>query len=267
MRAFAKAIDVSERNHSGFSAEKTLILPHFIAVVACGLFLTSAGCHWGSNRKNVVGTQLHQQGHYTAAMQQFQQAVAEDPTNPDGYYNLAATMHRLAKDRQDPKMMDDALNLYQQCLDLSPNHVECHRGLAVLLIDTGKPDRAFALVKNWATRVPNAADPRIELARLYEETGDAGTALQHLESAVQLDANNSRAWLALGRIRESSGDDAQALQNYQRALALNGGQTAVAERVAVLNRRLNSQMDASLNANNVMIAQPPPSPVVGRTQF
>lgn len=119
----------------------------------------------------------------------------------------------------------------------------------------------------WATRVPGAADPRIELARLYEETGDAGTALQHLESAVQLDANNSRAWLALGRLRESGGDDAQALQNYQRALALNGGQPAVAERVAVLNRRLNSQIDASLNANNVMIAQPPPAPAVGRTQF
>ncbi|WP_390621720.1 tetratricopeptide repeat protein [Roseiconus nitratireducens] len=227
-------------------------------LIATAPLLTSAGCHWTTSGKNAAGAQLHQQGQYTAALQQFQQVVAEDPSNPDGYYNLAATTHRLAKQRSDDGLYRNAEALYNQCLDHDPNHVECHRGLAVLLMDTGRPDRAFALMKNWASQNPMASEPRVELARLYEETGEPATALKYLEDAVQMDANNSRAWLALARLRESSGDLAQALQNYQRALALNNTQPMVAERVAALSRQLNSNLDAARTNAASQIANPLP---------
>ena len=181
--------------------------------------------------------------------------MSTDPTNPDGYYNLAATTHRLAKQRNDEALFRNAEALYNQCLDHSPNHVECHRGLAVLLKDTGRPDRAFALMKNWASQNSLASAPRVEIARLYEEAGEPQTALKYLEDAVQLDANNSRAWLALARLRERSGDLAQALQNYQRALALNNTQPMVAERIAALSRQLNSNLDAANAAAQTQIAQ------------
>ncbi|MDM4016263.1 tetratricopeptide repeat protein [Roseiconus lacunae] len=228
------------------------------------LLLTSAGCRFSASGKNALGAQLHQQGQYTAALQQFQQVVADDPTNPDGYYNLAATTHRLAKQRSDEALFNNAEALYNQCLDHDANHVECHRGLAVLLMDTGRPDRAFALVKNWASSNPTAAEPRIELARLYEEVGQPETALKYLEDAVQQDANNSRAWLALARLRESSGDLPQALQNYQRALALNNTQPMIAERVAALSREINSNLDAARSGAQTQIARPLPYPSTNR---
>ncbi|QDV46981.1 photosystem I assembly protein Ycf3 [Stieleria neptunia] len=226
--------------------------------------LSSAGCSWTASGKNVLGAQLHQQGQYTAALQQFQQVVAEDPSNPDGYYNLAATTHRLASQRNDETLFRNAEALYNQCLDHDPNHIECHRGLAVLLMDTGRPDRAFALVKNWASNHPTASEPRVELARLYEEAGESQTALKYLEDAVQLDANNSRAWLALARLRETDGDLPQALQNYQRALALNNTQPMIAERVAALSRQINSNLDAARTNANSQIATPLPYPTTSR---
>lgn len=229
-------------------------------LAATSPLLSSAGCRWSASGKNALGAQLHQQGQYTAALQQFQQVVAEDPSNPDGYYNLAATTHRLAKQRNDEALFQNAESLYNQCLDHAPNHIECHRGLAVLLMDTGRPDRAFALMKNWASSNPTASEPRVELARLYEEAGEPATALKYLEDAVQTDANNSRAWLALARLREASGDLPQALQNYQRALALNNAQPMVAERVAALSREINSNMDAARSNPGAMIAQPPIPP-------
>ena len=60
-------------------------------------------------------------------------------------------------------MLNQAEALYNQCLDHSPNHVECHRGLAVLLIDTGRPDRAFALMKNWRIRTLTSQNQGLSL--------------------------------------------------------------------------------------------------------
>ncbi len=215
----------------------------FIPLVICTL-ITTSGCQWAASGQNATGARLYEQGQYSAALQQFQKVIATDPSNADGYYNLAATNHRLGKQRGDAQQLAQAEALYNQCLDHNPNHVECHRGLAVLLIDTGRPDRAFALMKNWASKNPQFAEPRIELARLYEEASDPGTALKYLEDAVQTDANNARAWLALGRLREQSGDLGQALQNYNRSLAINNLQPMAAERVAALSRQISANNES-----------------------
>ncbi|WP_231611998.1 tetratricopeptide repeat protein [Novipirellula galeiformis] len=227
----------------------------FAPLAAIALFCCS-GCQWAASGKNAMGARLYEQGQYTAALQQFQQVIETDPQNADGYYNLAATTHRLGNQRGETELIQQAESLYNQCLDYDPNHVDCHRGLGVLLVDTGRADRAFALLKNWAARNPSFAEPRIELARLYEEYGEPQTALKYLEDSVQLDANNARAWLALGRLREQSGDLRQALQNYQRSLALNNTQTAAAERIASLSQHLNAAPAQNLQNGGTQIASP-----------
>ncbi len=237
--------------------------PHFTASLVAwailGSLVFATGCQWTSSGQNAAGARLYEQGQYTAAMQQFQKVISSNPQNPDGYYNLAATTHRLGTLRRDPDLIQQAESLYNQCLDHDPNHVECHRGLAVLLVDSGRPDRAFALLKNWASQNPINSEPRIELARLYEEHGEPQTALKYLEDAVQQNSNNARAWMALANLREQSGDLTQALQNYQRALALNAGDPQITERVAALSRQLNSSMDANRYQNgNTQIASPLP---------
>lgn len=220
------------------------------------LAAASAGCRFAANGQNAVGTALYEQGQYTPALQQFQKALRTDPNNADAYYNLAATTHRLGIQRGQTELIDQAEALYNQCLDFDPNHVECHRGLAVLLADTGRPDRAFALMKNWAAQNDQFAEPRIELARLYEEAGDPDQALKYLEDAVQKDGQNARAWLALGRLREQSGDLSQALQNYQRSLAINRAQPMAVDRVAALSREINASYDASMSNLGTQIAAP-----------
>ncbi|GAA4449791.1 tetratricopeptide repeat protein [Novipirellula rosea] len=223
--------------------------------VTISLFACS-GCQWAASGKNAQGARLYEQGQYTAALQQFQQVIETDPNNADGYYNLAATTHRLGNQRGESELIQQAEALYNQCLDYDPNHVDCHRGLGVLLVDTGRADRAFALLKNWAAQNPTFAEPRIELARLYEEYGEPQTALKYLEDSVQLDANNARAWLALGRLREKSGDLQQALQNYQRSLALNNMQPAAAERIASLSQHLNAAPIPVTQGGATQIASP-----------
>jgi len=252
MSGFTERNPADDRHAIGLQ-RPWMTIGYLVASLTIGLLLaTLAGCHWASSSQNNQGAAMYNQGQYTAAMEQFQKAIASNPADPDGYYNLAATTHRLGNQRQDPNLIRQSEALYNQCLDHDPNHIDCHRGLAVLLVDSGRPDRAFTLLKNWASQNPAFAEPRIELARMYEEHGEGQTALKYLESAVQTDANNPRAWLALARLRENDGDPVQALQNYQRALALGGGTlgpngSMAYERVAALSRQINSANDARLN--------------------
>ena len=210
----------------------TFFLPILAAVV---MIMALTGCKMVADGQNIEGVRLEQQGQHQAALQQFQQAITSQPTNADAYYNMAATYHRIGIQQRDQKQLDQAETLYNQCLDLNEDHVECRRGLAVLLTETDRSDRAFNLMKNWANSSPQLADARVELARLYEESGDYETAKLHLNKAILLDQHNARAWAALGNIREQLGDTQQALANYQRSFNLNSFQPGVAQRIASLS--------------------------------
>ncbi len=249
--------------------EATLVLGITAALVA------SSGCGTtSSNGQNLAGVRLHQQGQHQAALQRFQQAITKDPVNPDSYYNMGATLHEMAMQRHNAsiqlegqaqqrqqenriteaevlladaenvgreadKYYEQAETLYNQCLDHDGNHLDCHRALAVLLVETNRSDKAFTLLKRWAEKNPTAADPRVELARLYEEFGEPETAKRYLEEAVAMDVQNSRAWAALAQLREQSGDVQQALADYQRAYGLDNLQPGVASKIASLQQQIN----------------------------
>ena len=197
-------------------------------------FAALGGCQLISQGHNAEGVRMYQQAYYEGALQQFQRALVADPQNADSYYNLGATHHQLAKLHKRDADYTQAESYYNQCIDKSPNHEECYRGLAVLLVDRGHPDQAQQLLTLWAQRSPSLPGPRIELARLSEEQGDKAGAQRELIEAVTIDPHNARALTALGKLREESGDTTQALTNYQRSLTFNRNQPEVAARVAAL---------------------------------
>jgi Tfp pilus assembly protein PilF len=200
-----------------------------LAVVA------ATGCNQvNSQALNAEGVRLYQQGNYAQAAGKFQEAIASDDRSATSYYNLAAALHKSGKLAGNRADLEQAERLYNQCLEYDPNHTECYRGLAVLLAETGRQDASFRLLEGWAARSPKLADPRIELARLLEESNNLDQATSRLVEAVAIDPQNSRALTALGRLREVSGDRAQALANYQRSLAINRFQPEISARIAAL---------------------------------
>jgi tetratricopeptide (TPR) repeat protein len=198
------------------------------------LLLGASGCAVLSDGQNQQGVRMFDQAYYQGALERFQQAIQTDPNNPDSYYNLARTHHQLGKLHNQPSNLQQAESYYHQCLDHNPNHQDCYRGLAVLLVEQGRSTDAFKLVENWVARSPSSAAPRIELARLYEEAGNRDAAKQQLIEAVAVDPASSRALAALGKLREDAGETAQAVANYQRSLSVNPNQPQLAARVAAL---------------------------------
>lgn len=208
------------------------------ALVVAAALLPSAGCGMVSNTRNAQGVRLYQQGYYQQAIENFQQATTSDPQDPDGYYNLAATYHRLAKVSGRKEDLAQAETLYNQCLDRDQNHRDCYRGLAVLLAEEQRTDEATRLLQGWAARNPTLSAPKVELARLSEELGDKQAAKNYLTEALAIDPYDSRALAALGRIHEESGNTTQALSDYERSLWHDRFQPEVAARVASLRAAL-----------------------------
>jgi tetratricopeptide (TPR) repeat protein len=200
-----------------------------------------SGCRWGAMGQNTVGVQLHQQGRYAEALQQFEAARVSDPANPDSFYNLASTYHKMGVSQRDPKLIEQAEALYNQCLDMSPNHADCYRGLSVLLVESNRSDKAFTLLKRWSTSNPQSSDAKIELAKLHQEFNQLPPAEQLLDEVLAKDPNNAVAWTARGRLRETTGDLAQARQNYLQSLSLNAVQPEAAQRLASVDMRLGQQ--------------------------
>jgi Tfp pilus assembly protein PilF len=198
------------------------------------LLCPACGCGVNGSLLNGQGVAQFQQGKYDAAQISFQQAMERDPANPDVYYNIARVIHQQGKARNDPALLQQAESYYHRCLDLDGDHQECYRALAVLLLEQDRAPQAFTLLERWGMRSPHLADPKIELARLYQEFNDFDTAKEKLLEALAVDPSDARALAALGSIREKQGETAQALADYTRSLYFNRHQPEVAARVAAL---------------------------------
>jgi tetratricopeptide (TPR) repeat protein len=192
------------------------------------------GCGVASNNLNASGTRYFQRGDNAKALQKFEEAVAVNPNDADSYYNLGAYYHHLARQTGDQTDAAQAEGYYNQCLDIYPDHVECYRGLAVLLVQQDRENQAFRLLEGWKQRSPQLVTPNVALAQLHGEAGNSKASKEHLLDAIAKDTTHPHARAALGKLHEEKGDYKQALANYHMALARNGAQPHLHAKVASL---------------------------------
>jgi tetratricopeptide (TPR) repeat protein len=215
--------------------------------------VSAIGCHRLTANDSSEGVRLYQQGNYLGAVNSFQRALDQQPGNPDCFYNLGATYHQQAKLFSRPGDLETAEQYYHLCLARAPDHAACQRGLAVLLVETGRSDEAIDQLEQWAVQDPDSPEPHIEIARLCQEQGNLPAAEEQLAAALAVDPDNSRALVAQGQMREAAGDTQQALASYSRALELDRNQPTVMVKVATL------QDEA---AAATVAARPPPTGVL-----
>jgi tetratricopeptide (TPR) repeat protein len=238
---------------------------HLAASTLGGILLATvslplAGCgSFAAQGLNAEGVRLFDQTRYQEAVQHFQKAADNDPSNADALYNLASVYHRTGALYSRPGDLTQAEQYYNLCLGRDPNHAECYRGLAVLLAQQGRTAEAARRIQSWADANPTSPDPKIELARLSEECGDVAMARQYLAEALLADSHNCRTLAALGRLSEQAGDRARALQNYQQSLLADRFQPEVAARVASLQSAVGANAAAGSPSGGTLVAPAPAS--------
>jgi len=214
-------------------------------VLAASLLCLGGCTSMTAQSLNAEGVRLYQQARYQEALQRFGQALIYDPNDPSAYYNIAAVYHRLWDLYHQPEDDSRAETYYQLALAKDPNHIAARRGLAVLLTARGRTQEAIAMLQNWAASWPQSAEPRVELARLYEELGDRTLAQKTLLEALAVEPRNVRALNALGHLREISGEKELALAHYEQSLQVNQKQPELALRVSALRNELRVAQSTS----------------------
>ena len=220
-----------------------------LLILAFSVLFLSSGCNFSAQRHNKIGSQALEQGQFSVAVNEFQKALNLNPQNSDAYYNLGASYYAMGKQTKNAQWTKQAEQLYRQAISIDDQHVDAHRGLASLLIETNQEKYAFDLLNTWKNRYPSATEPVVELARVYQEYGDNRRATDLLADALKLDPNNVRALKAMGHVREIQGQTHLALDNYLRVLQLDNQQVAVASKVASLQTQL-AQLPGQNNLSN-----------------
>jgi len=219
------------------------------------LILFVLGC--ASQNHNTEGVRYYGQARYDAAITSFQSALRVNPNDPNALYNMAATYHQSARTSLRSghtaaahQQYERADQYYQLCLARDPNYAHAYRGLSALYMDCQKGQYAYQLLTHWHDTNRHSVEPKLELARFYQEyarmfmiDGDMERAQgyrrateKYLQEALALEPTNDRALRALGFLKEESGDRAGAIVEYQRSLQANPQQRDLADRVAALTR-------------------------------
>ena len=208
----------------------------FALLLASTLF--TCGCNWSASRQNAAGRQSFLNGQFSQAINQFQQALNREPNNPDALYNMGVTYFTLGKQSQNSQFIGQGEQFLRQAIAQNDQHVDAHRSLAALLVESGRQNSALDLLNTWRQRHPESGEPLVEIARLYQEFGDQTQATNLLANALQIDGSNVRALKAMGHVRELQGQYNLALDNYLRSYQLDSRQFDVATKISEMQTRI-----------------------------
>ncbi len=181
------------------------------------------------NTKNIAGTverfiyigqALAQIEEWDVAVHAFQQAVDIDPDNAIGQALLAEALQRMG---------EDGFPALEKAMKLDPEG-EMVNGLAALYFNRqGKPEAALEYLKRALTANPSAVVWEIETANILAQMGELEDALQHYQTAIQMDEENWVSWKALAMFSISRNYEVNTigLDAARKALLLNPNSPAL----------------------------------------
>ena len=175
-----------------------------------------------------------------------QEALRQDPTNPDLYYQLGGKYEKNGRHAEAMKLYytalgkgiesgrlhsriadlylragkkDEAIPEYEKAAQMNPSDVESQTNLATAYLENRRIPDAESVFKWVITTDPGYAAAYNGLGLVAIQRQDAATARTYFEKAVQLDPDQVEAQLNLGLIYKMAGDRTHARQCFETFLA------------------------------------------------
>ncbi len=156
---------------------------------------------------------------FTDAARHYHRALELNPFDPVALHHLADLFRRVGE-------IDDAIRYYLRTLQVDPNRKEACLSLARLFANTGRPQQAVEVLRDGATRHPEALDLIDYLAQLLSTHPDEN--VRNGEEAVKWATHlsrahsnaNPRSLMTLATAYAEAGRFDEAVATAQRALEL-----------------------------------------------
>jgi predicted TPR repeat methyltransferase len=114
----------------------------------------------------------------------------------------------------------EAASLYNQALQLAPDHVHILHALGWIAHMQGEPARARELLERAAQLAPADGGVQNSLGIALLSSGDSGGAEKAFRAAIAVEPSAPFAWLNLGNLMRDRRDWEEARRCYRRALEL-----------------------------------------------
>lgn len=119
------------------------------------------------------------------------------------------------------KRYDEAAVMFRGYTEGKPENPWGQYMLGLSLWKSGDRDGAEAAFRKVIELDPTHSKSRLNLARVYLETGKPEQALEQIDSALTTDSGTAESFRILGRIRDVTGDLEGAVAAYRQALTLD----------------------------------------------
>jgi len=157
------------------------------------------------------GLKLSREGRHNDAIEAFERALADNPSDPRVLFALGNTARSLG-------MAKPAEAFYRKVLALAPERLEATVNLANLLRAEGQCAAAEALLKPALVHNPGAAELWLALGSTYREMGDTGRALPAYREALSRCPADAATLTNLADLLADEGAHEEALAYYAQAL-------------------------------------------------
>jgi tetratricopeptide (TPR) repeat protein len=200
---------------------------------------------------NLLGYSYRQNGDFADAEKAFQAYIALIPADPNPYDSYAELLLRMGR-------YDDSIVQYRKALEIDPNFINAHQGIAMDLLYAGKSGDAAAELQTMTRKARTDGERRTALfARtvLHVDGGDMAKALADLDEQYALgQKTNDVGAMAFdlatrGQILLEMGKPDQARAEFERGLALIEGSSLSPEIKA------NARLVSHYNLTRVALAK------------
>jgi O-antigen ligase/tetratricopeptide (TPR) repeat protein len=177
-------------------------------------YLGSLHSRFAAIRRNPVDRRMTEAA-FADAVNAFRDEIHRDTLNDRLYTHQAELVLDEASFYSSPQYVDDAIDLLDKAIELSPHRIQPRLLLAKVYVDDRDYARAQAVLEDAIRSDPPLGEPRYRLAELYLRTEKTDSALAMLQSSLRHGyVGAPEIYLAVGKRLEFAGRSGDAAQLY-----------------------------------------------------
>jgi protein O-mannosyl-transferase len=175
------------------------------------------------------GMALEKAGKLERALDDYNQAIALDPSYSEAYDNRGLLYQKTGR-------VDNAIEDFSKSILLDPSSGKAYFNLGVIYAETGLFDQAIEDFNHSLTRDPAFADAYANRGIAYALTRRQGMALEDFNKAIELNKRSPDAYFDRGKLYYATGHKELALADFQKACDL--GDSGGCEALKGLSREI-----------------------------